>query len=284
MIYIVLPDLEFENMSNLCRSMISAEIYSFSDFSKIKLEAPIIFNLSGKKLVRTCIEMDLNMLWEEPEFCKSLFENAKPLDNNNKISVIISTYKRQDLLQTAVFSILNQGYPNFEIVIVGDCCPTLDYTKFKDPRIRVENMVQNSNDGGCTPKNRGLELAKGNWISYLDDDNYYLRNHFLYFYERMCTTNAVYGFSSMIMGKYNIICKEPKLYRIDTSCVIHRKDLIEKYGNWKSHKEAGYSHDYEFVSRWSNEPYFATERCTMWYNLVGSYNNPKAIYEWYGDQ
>jgi hypothetical protein len=88
----------------------------------------------------------------------------------------------------------------------------------------------------------------------------------------------------MIMDKYRIVCKEPKLYRVDTSCIVHRKNLIDKYGKWKSHKDGGYSHDYELVSRWGSEPYFTTNECTMWYNPIGSLNNPKGIYEYYNDQ
>ena len=87
----------------------------------------------------------------------------------------------------------------------------------------------------------------------------------------------------MIMGKYHIICKEPKRYRVDTSCIIHRKNLINKYGNWKTIQQ-DFTHDYELVSRWTSEPYFTTNECTMWYNLDGSANNAKAIYEYYGDQ
>jgi len=278
MVTVILPDLEF----TLAKSLIDPTINVIKEGDEYN-QTDIIFNMSGKKL-KDCMDLNYNLLWEENDFCNSLFKNAKPLSLKNKITVIISTYKRLELLKAAVLSILNGGYPNFEIIIVGDCCPVLDTIFFDDPRIKVYNMTTNSNDGGCTPKNFGISLVKQGWITYLDDDNYYLKHHLVYFYHKMCISEATYGISSIIMGKYNIICKEPKLYRVDTSCIIHKKELIDKYGKWKSHKEAGYYHDYELVSRWKTEPYFVTEKPTVWYNLKGSLNNPKVIYEYYGDQ
>ena len=282
MIHIVLPDIEFETLQRLCHDMApTAEIIKFSNNIKYE-KGDIIFNLTRNKLIYECITFDLDLLWEKPEFCKRIFNNAKPISKDNEITVIISTYKRQDMLNRAVLSILNQGYPNVKIVVIGDKCPTLN--PFSHPRVKTINLETNSNDGGCTPKNHGLTVADTEWITYLDDDNYFMPNHFLYIYERICSTESNYGLTSMIMGKYNIVCKEPKLYRVDTSCVVHRKSLVDKYGPWKSHKDAGYCHDFEFVSRWKDEPYFTTNECTMWYNLVGSFNNAKAIYEYYGDQ
>ena len=83
------------------------------------------------------------------------------------------------------------------------------------------------------------------------------------------------------MGGYEIICKQPKLMRVDTSTFMHKFQLLN------AHSDVGYSHDYEIVSRWvsESEQWIATEKATMIYNMeTQSLNNPRQIYLMYGDQ
>jgi len=230
------------------------------------------------------------MIRVQPEWeweYKELWNCIKIANDFPKITVIISTYKRLQDLTRAVKSILNQTYQNFHIIIVGDNCPVLKEFNITDQRITIVNLQENSNDLSATPKNHALYLIKdpNTWVTYLDDDNYFLRDHLLwYWYNILQNKSAVYGLSSIIMDKYNIVFHEPKLYRVDTSCIIHKKFLIDKYGGWDN-KAGGYSHDWELVSRWvGREEYFVTKKCTVWYNLIGSKNAPEALYHWYGDQ
>ena len=50
------------------------------------------------------------------------------------------------------------------------------------------------------------------------------------------------------------MCDQPKLKRIDTSALLHRADLIERYGSWRpiSDIPLGYGQDWDLVSRWLN--------------------------------
>ena len=158
--------------------------------------------------------------------------------------------------------------------------------EYKTEKIIWWNLYKNYNDGGTTPKNYALRMClRTELVTYLDDDNYYEPNHLESLYNLFKNNDKIqYAFSSMVMGEYKIKCKEPKLYRIDTSCIMHKKDLLDKYGYWRTHKDVGYAHDFELVSRWSNEKYDSTGEFTMIYNLEGSRNNARAIYEYYGDQ
>src|SRR6185369_13409754 len=72
--------------------------------------------------------------------------------------------------------------------------------------------------------------------------------------------------------------------RIDTSCLLHETSLFSKYGYWRTHKEVGYAHDWEIVSRWvqGNEPWVATELVTLEYNNANQ--DMKAIRDFYNDQ
>lgn len=88
------------------------------------------------------------------------------------VSIIIPTYNRGKYILNAIKSCQNQTYPNIEIIIIDDC--STDNTKhiiksLKDKRIRYSCNKKNS--GAPFTRNRGIKLAKGDFINFLDDDD-----------------------------------------------------------------------------------------------------------------
>jgi hypothetical protein len=184
-------------------------------------------------------------------------------------------------------------------------------------KIKWWNLDINTNDRGCTPRNYGLKImSHGEYITYLDDDNEYLPHHFetlMNCFQNGPTDNmnghtdnsmdrraVQYAFSSFRMiynnpkdttsllsinfdkTKYeDIICSEPKMYRIDTSSIMHRRDLLRKYGYWKNRERAD---DWEFVSRWINEVYAATKCVTLYYSADPNRVNITGVKKYYPDQ
>jgi glycosyltransferase involved in cell wall biosynthesis len=107
------------------------------------------------------------------------------------ISVIIPTFNRAKILcERTIPSVLRQTHHNFELIVVGDNCT--DDTQeliddFHDKRIRFFNLEKRGKYpkdanhrwmvAGTVPVNKGLELAKGEWIAHLDDDDEFSENH-----------------------------------------------------------------------------------------------------------
>ena len=96
------------------------------------------------------------------------------------ITVITPTYKRHRYLKNAIESVLAQTYTDFEYIIVDDNpadsqerrLTEIVARSFSDPRI---NYIQNEkNLGGAGSRNVAIELAKGEYIAFLDDDDVYL--------------------------------------------------------------------------------------------------------------
>ncbi len=131
---------------------------------------------------------------KEKELLNSFRKNYDSLNGYSHdilVSVIIPTYNRSELLTTqAIPSILNQSHRNIELIVVGDHCT--DDTenliqKFEDPRVKFINLPKQGNYpkieiwrwlvAGAEPANVGLHLAKGNWITNLDDDIVFTKNH-----------------------------------------------------------------------------------------------------------
>lgn len=90
------------------------------------------------------------------------------------ISVIVPIYKVEEYLSRCVDSIINQTYKNLEIILVDDGspdnCPIIcdDYAK-RDKRIKV---VHKENGGLSDARNAGMKVANGEYISFIDSDDY----------------------------------------------------------------------------------------------------------------
>lgn len=93
-----------------------------------------------------------------------------------RVTVITATYNRPDMLERAIYSVLNQTFTDFEYIIVND--NPKDKTReiveaFNDERIVYIENKENPARTHCRPFNEALKVAKGKYITYLDDDNEY---------------------------------------------------------------------------------------------------------------
>lgn len=186
------------------------------------------------------------------------------------VTVVIPTYRRSALLRRAVDSALAQNWTNLEVVVVGDACPDLKIEDYAGMgRVRVVNMTRNHGAGGAAPRNLGLLLAAGNFIAYLDDDNAWESDHVSSVMAAMKSSSASLGFSSMKIDGKDLKFTDFKRGGIDTSCVVHLRELVAKHGSWKDRAQAGYAHDWEFFSRLisGEETWVCTKRPTVIYNI-----------------
>ncbi len=94
-------------------------------------------------------------------------------------SIIVATYNRSRVLYYCILSVLKSNFSDFEIIVVGDNCT--DDTEatvlgFADNRIRFVNLPVNSG-GQSTPNNVGVDLARGDYILFLNHDDLYFHDH-----------------------------------------------------------------------------------------------------------
>ncbi len=93
---------------------------------------------------------------------------------NPKISVIVPVYKAEKYLHRCVDSILGQTFSDFEVLLIDDGSPDRsgeicdEYAK-KDSRVRV---FHKENGGVSSARNMGLDNAVGNWITFVDSDDW----------------------------------------------------------------------------------------------------------------
>ena len=92
--------------------------------------------------------------------------------NNLMISVILPVYNSEKYVKLAIESVLNQTYQNFELIIINDASTDNSWEvvkTFHDPRIiLLENEV---NLGTAATANRGIQVARGDFIARMDSDD-----------------------------------------------------------------------------------------------------------------
>lgn len=94
--------------------------------------------------------------------------------NKNLISIIVPVYRVENYLPRCIDSLINQTYRNIEIILVDDGSPDksgdiCDDYGIKDSRIRV---IHKPNGGLSDARNRGLDLAEGDFVMFVDSDDW----------------------------------------------------------------------------------------------------------------
>jgi len=97
------------------------------------------------------------------------------VQDSRLVSIVMTTYKQDPLLDAAIASILNQSYQNIELIVVDDCSPDDNFSYLQqlaenDARIRVFQMSENG--GTYLAKNFGMTQAQGEFIGFMDSDDY----------------------------------------------------------------------------------------------------------------
>jgi glycosyltransferase involved in cell wall biosynthesis len=100
---------------------------------------------------------------------------------NPKISVIMAVYNTEEYLEEAIRSILNQTFKNFEFIIINDKSTDNSLNIIKkyikiDKRIILIN--NDKNIGRTASRNKGLKIAKGEYIAIMDSDDVSLQKRF----------------------------------------------------------------------------------------------------------
>lgn len=98
-------------------------------------------------------------------------------DDAQLISIYMPTYNREKLAIRAITSVINQNYKNWELFIVDDMSDsTMQIEHFinslHDPRITL--LINEKKHGACYSRNRAISLAKGTFLTGIDDDDEWL--------------------------------------------------------------------------------------------------------------
>lgn len=142
------------------------------------------------------------------------------------VSVILATYNRKKYLSRAIKSLLNQSYKNFEVIIVDDGSHD-NSEKIIFPYLKKHSnfkYIRHSNRKNPLSVNSGFLLASGKYITLLDSDDEYGKNHLKDRVEFMKKSKA-----DLLHSPAKLIGKEEDMYLPDArnkKKLIHINDCI----------------------------------------------------------
>lgn len=150
--------------------------------------------------------------------------------NDIKISIVVPVYNLEKYIENTVQSICNQTYRNLEIILVNDgsqdATPKLlDQLAMKDNRIKV---LHKENGGVTKARLAGVEVASGEWIGFVDGDDYIEPD----MYEKLLNNAVKYGADISHCGYQMVFPSRVDLY-YGTGRLVEQdkkaglKDLVE---------------------------------------------------------
>ena len=149
------------------------------------------------------------------------------------ISVIIPVFKVEDYIDECIISVINQSYKQLEIILVDDGspdkCPELcDSWATKDNRIKV---VHKCNGGLSSARNAGLDIARGDYISFVDSDDYIAPDMILNLYKCIIQNKTDISACKIYSVTGNIIVEYDKSGNAikDKSNVLRAFDYLRLY-------------------------------------------------------
>ena len=118
------------------------------------------------------------------------------------VTVVIPTFNRAKVIERAINSVLSQTYTDLELLVIDDC--STDDTKdiissIKDKRLKYFCLPHNS--GACAARNKGIELAAGEYIAFQDSDDA-LKRFFLM--ERECVYRQEKNLDFVLKKSYSM--------------------------------------------------------------------------------
>lgn len=90
------------------------------------------------------------------------------------VSAIITTHNRLPLLKRAIKSVLLQTYKNLELIVVDDASTDGTSEYCKSQSLHYIHIPKAESKGGNYARNQGIRAAKGKYVAFLDDDDYWL--------------------------------------------------------------------------------------------------------------
>lgn len=211
------------------------------------------------------------------------------------ISVIIPTYNREKLLRRAIESVQGQSYENWEIIVVDnyseDGTSTLIDSLSKEKIIYIKH---NNNGIIASSRNKGVEVSKGNFLAFLDSDDWWEKDKLKKSYQAIDSTNSDISYHNCFIvgnkkdGKTRSRKLKDPVYNdllingntIVTSSVLIRKKVFQNVGCFSTNEDKLGWEDYDLwikVSKNKGKFHLIDEILGSYWIGDDNFDDPKRI-------
>lgn len=153
------------------------------------------------------------------------------------ITVITPVYNSKEFLNHSINIIINQTYKDFELILIDDgstdgSSELCDEWALKDNRIKV---IHQENQGQAVARNKALDICKGDYIAFVDSDDYIHPEMFSILLDNIIKSGAELAVCSNVRGKLSEYNWKDKsgIFEVYSGREFLKKCLLEKTGkNW----------------------------------------------------
>lgn len=162
-----------------------------------------------------------------------------------KISIIIPVYNNEKYVEKCIRSVMEQTYKNIEIIVINDGSKDesgviLEHLAAEDERIL---LIHQENSGVAAARNHGLDIASGEYLTFVDGDDYVDNDYIVQLYnqaEKRQADMVICGLkyvtedgmllNELLPDEYQRMEREEWTFRISAVCShFYRRELWEKY-------------------------------------------------------
>jgi len=211
---------------------------NFKGFLASSMTSPLI-NAPFKEEDKRCFGVMENI-------ARYLTEIAANIEEKPLVSVIMPVHNRADTVKIAVNSVLNQDYPNIELIIVDDGSNDGTYESLESLNDERIVLIRNTECSGVSnARNRGLSVANGKYIGYLDSDNVWDERYvgaMVGAFTKLKDADAVYSGQLLFKGEGDVPfaarfgCYNKSLLfnrnYIDMNAFCHTKEVVSRVGGF----------------------------------------------------
>ena len=162
------------------------------------------------------------------------------------VSVIIPSYNRFEYLLNAVNSVKNQTYKNYEIIVVNDESSQKEYYEYAIEDINLINIKKKDYPdwgGSRQPlRNIGAEIAKGEYLAFLDDDDMWMNNKLEVQINEMLKNNYLFSSTEGYYGE--------GVFDKNTSYELYNREKFYKILK-KKYRRSGFLNQGKFPKVWN---------------------------------
>ncbi|AMD16620.1 glycosyl transferase [Methanobrevibacter sp. YE315] len=183
--------------------------------------------------------------------------------DNIDVSVIVPVYNLSEYIGNTLDSIIYQDFKNFELIVIDDGSTdnSLEIINDKLSRSNLNyNVIHQENGGVSNARNKGIEMAKGNYLVFVDGDDYITGNHLSELYNGKTDFSLIqlvkkdgdklstpHHYSRSEISCKDFIKKELNMEIPFNFCQLMYKASIIKENNIRFNTDAVYGEDTEFA-------------------------------------
>jgi glycosyltransferase involved in cell wall biosynthesis len=182
-------------------------------------------------------------------------KNSNPFP---KISIITPSYNQKYFLEKTILSVLNQNYPNFELIIIDGGSTDGSVDIIKKYENSIEYWVSEKDLGQTNAINKGLKIATGEWVCWQNSDDIFINSCFFELAKIINNNpelNLIFGNLILIDHNDNFI-RNHKYVKPNFNSIFHEGMVISNqcaFWNLKVHEEIGFlneNYSYAFDFEW----------------------------------